>query len=326
MCFRRVTSLVVFIAVAGVSQAAPLREADVAPGAAWFAHVDFEKLGKSEAGRIFHETFPKFGGALERLRKEAGFDVREHLSGVTVYGSKREGRGAVVIRHGFSNEKLAVWLKPYLVAGPEKTGSHYALPVGRIMPAAPIKTVVATLPREGVAVLSVDEEGVTEAVARLGEGGSASEKELFALFATGTVEVTGGEKVTPKEFRAKAFIVAGANVRELAAGRGKELPGLDAMGRMQVFVSGEGGDVTVLLGVQIRSKEELAGIRELLHAFAIAQRPRFKGLVLKSGTAEGKDAVAGGPWLVVKVAMPARSLVAGLAAEREQLAGAVGGS
>ena len=332
--FCRAVIFVFFAATGGIC-GAPLREADVAPEAVWFVHVDFEKFRSSGAGKAFYEVFPELGGTLKRLHEEAGFDVRTHLSGVTIYGTQRTEEGAVVVRHGFSNEKLAAWLKRYAMTDVAGAKPRYALPVGRVVAASPVKTVVAVLPREGVMVLGVDEPGLAKAVARLDGSGKDAGTELLAVFATDAVELSGGaaqdgngraaERVVPGVFRANAFVVAGMDVKALGAGRTAGVPGLGAMEKVQVFVSGEGGTVDVLAGVQMRGMGELGGVRELLHAFAIAQRPRFKGLVVKTGEVKKKDATASGPWLVARGSMPVRELIAGLAAERKQLTAALGG-
>ncbi|MDR2844892.1 MAG: hypothetical protein LBV28_02230, partial [Puniceicoccales bacterium] len=160
--------------------AAPLREADIAERAAWFAHADFDAFRASPAAKQLRDAYSREAPLLAKLEAQTGFIAREHITGITAYGAGEKAQGAVLIRHKFSNEKLAAWLAQSGKAAPVGAALATGTPVTRFeLPvqhfhggnasagSAPEKKILADFSVSGVLVLATDAVRLDAALARL---------------------------------------------------------------------------------------------------------------------------------------------------------------
>ena len=112
------------------AHAAPLDAADVATGAKWVFHVDFDAARASKVGEAIHakalqnEHVKK---ALAKLHDELGFDPQKDLHGATVYGTTLMPHTGVLVLYATADkEKFMNHLKakPDFIDLKTADGSH----------------------------------------------------------------------------------------------------------------------------------------------------------------------------------------------------------
>jgi len=82
------------------AKAAPLDPSDIAAGAKWFVHVDFDAARASKVGERIHEEALKHEQvktALAKIQNELGLDLEKDLHGATLYGTSFTPHNGVLI-------------------------------------------------------------------------------------------------------------------------------------------------------------------------------------------------------------------------------------
>jgi hypothetical protein len=279
--------------------AAPLREADVGADAAWVGHVDFDALRAADGAGKLWGAVPGKSALVARIEAEVGIDLRKHLSGATASGAGGKGSGAVVVRHGFSNEKLAAWLgkqRGFCAAG---AGAGAAVGGGAVGGAgAPAAGAGGShyfeFPQVGVGVLAADAAHLAAASARLG-----AEKSVAAF---------------PQIYRelktVRPVFIGFVNAAAVRSALQPAPPPAWAL-RVEsaaVAASVEGAVLRVEVLAVLRDADAAAATAEMLRLFIHAQKPRFPSL--ETATVE----VADGARLRLVVALPAVEIADGLRA------------
>jgi hypothetical protein len=109
MSHTRFAFLSVLFLTAASAFAAPVKLADIAPGSAWFGHVDLDKaaggkLAPALCGKVCRNN-PEVGSKLKELLMK-GINPVTDLHGFTVYGEGREENAVILIYHSIPGEKL----------------------------------------------------------------------------------------------------------------------------------------------------------------------------------------------------------------------------
>jgi hypothetical protein len=296
------SALFVFSAV--TLSAAPLREADVGARAAWVAHADFDAFRASVAGAQIRDAYPTKAPALIRLQTEVGFDVREHVTGVTAYGTGEKGDGAILVRHKFLNEKLAAWLAQSGKAKPvgaiptsrfEISLKHFHGGGGVDAPAGvPGKQLLVDFASPGVVVLATDAARLDAAIARL----SAVES-VVAVPA-----IYRELKASSPVFSAFANVAAAKAARE-----GGTHPWAQRLNLAALAVTADSAGFALELRGELLNAELAQSTANLIHALFVAQTPRFPDL-------EKAKVSAVGNFVNVDVGLPVSQIIAGIPAKK----------
>lgn len=156
-----------------VAQAAPLREADLAPDTAWFVHLDLEAVRAVPKGAAVLEKITAAAGhPLARLQTEigAGFHAAQALDSITAHGTGVAGEGAILLRHHAGNTALQTWLdaRNYAKTSLADGTASYVISTRPDLP------VLLTFPRDGVIVLGTGNASLEAATARLDAVDSAA--------------------------------------------------------------------------------------------------------------------------------------------------------
>ena len=142
------------------AQAAPLEAADVAAGAKWLVHIDFDaardsKLGEHFIAKALETEHAKKG--LEKLHDELGIDPRKDVHGATAYGTDfTRHTGVLVIYATADKEKLLSHLKskPDFAESKSANGAHDVYSWTENMGKGDKHTVWASFPKAGVGVMA----------------------------------------------------------------------------------------------------------------------------------------------------------------------------
>lgn len=100
--------------LAGVTQAAPLNQAQVPAGAVWVAHIDVDqlratRLGEMALGKLLSDTG---GGKMDALAAVLGFDVRKDIGGCTIYGTScMRNQGVCILAGRFDEPRILALVK-----------------------------------------------------------------------------------------------------------------------------------------------------------------------------------------------------------------------
>ena len=112
------------------AQAAPLDPADVAAGAKWFVHIDFDAARASKVGQRIHTEALKdehVKKALAKLEDEIGMDPQKDLHDATLYGTTfTPHTGVLIVFATADKDKFMARLKakPDFIALKTVDGDH----------------------------------------------------------------------------------------------------------------------------------------------------------------------------------------------------------
>jgi len=205
------------------AHAAPLDPADVAAGAKWFVHIDFDAARASKVGERIHIEALKdehVKKALAKLQDEIGMDPQRDLHGATLYGTTfTPHTGVLIVFATADKDKLMAGLKakPDFIALKTVDGDHelytwtehmcHKPKDGKTAPEPKSKescghprmghdfmggehkhTVWAAFPKHGVGVFADSATDLKAALDVLGgNGGATSSSPLFPAAPKGTV-------------------------------------------------------------------------------------------------------------------------------------------
>ncbi|HEX4000739.1 MAG TPA: hypothetical protein VHX65_19480 [Pirellulales bacterium] len=97
------------------AQAAPIEPADIATGAKWFVHIDFDAARDSKVGQRIHEEALKNDHVKKELAKmqdELGMDPQKDLHGATLYGTSfTPHKGVLIVYATADKAKFMAHLK-----------------------------------------------------------------------------------------------------------------------------------------------------------------------------------------------------------------------
>ena len=111
-----------------VAHAAPLDAADVAAGAKWLVHIDFDAARESKLGEHILSQVRKnehVQKELAKLHDELGIDPQKDLHGATLYGTEfTQHAGVLILYATFDTEKVVGYLrtKPDFAASKTDSG------------------------------------------------------------------------------------------------------------------------------------------------------------------------------------------------------------
>jgi hypothetical protein len=175
------------------AQAAPLAAADVAAGAKWLLHIDFDAARESKLGEHFRAKALEDDHAqkvLAKLHDDLGLDPQKVLHGATAYGTDFAPHSGVVIFYATADkEKLLSYLKakPGFETSKTADGDHDVYSWNENMGKGDKRTFWASFPKTGVGVLSESAESLKAALDVIGgKGGLASDSPLLADAPKGT--------------------------------------------------------------------------------------------------------------------------------------------
>jgi hypothetical protein len=202
MTFLAATCLAVALACGGMvvpAQAAPLEAADVAAGAKWLVHMDFDAGRTTKVGEYIREKLLKnehVKQGLAKLHDELGMDPHKDLHGATLYGTTfTPHTGVLIVYATADNDKFMNHLKakPGFIALKTADGKHdlYTWTEHRGAKNGGREhqhTVWASFPKHGMGMFADSVADLTAALAVIGgKGGLATNSPLLPKALKGTV-------------------------------------------------------------------------------------------------------------------------------------------
>jgi hypothetical protein len=174
------------------AQAAPIEPADVASGAKWLVHIDFDAARESKIGEHVlakareNERVQK---GMEKLHDELGMDLQKDLHGATLYGTDfTQHTGVLIVYAVADKEKVVSFLKSRPNFAESKEGDHDLYSWTENMGKGDKHTVWASFPKTGMAVVADSADNVKEALEVVGgKGGLATSSPLLADAPKGTI-------------------------------------------------------------------------------------------------------------------------------------------
>jgi hypothetical protein len=177
---------------AASAQAAPLAPADVAAGAKWLGHIDFDaardsKIGEHVLAKARDNEQVKKG--LSKLHDELGMDPMKDLHGMTVYGTDfTQHTGVLVAYASADKEKVVSFLKSRPDFAESKDGDHDLYSWTENMGHREKHAMWASFPKTGVAVVADSADSLKAALDVVGgKGGLATSSPLLADAPKGTI-------------------------------------------------------------------------------------------------------------------------------------------
>ena len=303
-----ILTLALAAAFAVALPAAPLRVADLGEKPAWILHADFDSIRADLAAKKLSGAFPPKAPALLQFKAATGFDTREHLTGITAYGTGERGAGAVLIRYKFSDEKLTGWLAQSgkAVSIGTTPNTRFELPIGHFhgqhalgdvaAKDVPSKKVFADFSRPGVLVLAADVAGLDAALARL-----SATKAVTTL-------PSHYEWVSPQNAGFSVFV----NFPAVRAARNGQVPSwAKYLNLFALSISASDKDIEGVAYAAMDDGDSALHIANMIRAFMVAQAPRFPALGERQHHPLASDQEK---YITMFLAIPVEQLIFGISA------------